>query len=70
MRVKFGRVKFKDNQDQRKKVFKPPDVKHDMYNSFKQANLKGESRVTKSVGQKKPFQVKCWKCGGGHYLNK
>ena len=51
-------------------MFKPPDVKHDMYNSFKQPNLKGESRVTKSAGQKKPFQVKCWKCAGDHYLNK
>ena len=62
--------KLKDKQDPRKNWFKPLDVKQDLYNSFKIPTLKGESMATKSIGQKKPLQVKCWKCGGDHYLNK
>ena len=26
--------------------------------------------MVESTGQKKPLQVKCWKCRGDHYLNK
>ena len=60
----------KDKHDKRKSKFKPLDVKHDQYNYFKQPTLKGDSRVTEYTRQKKPLQVKCWKCRGDHYLSK
>ena len=58
---------MKDNQEQRKKGFRCLDTKQDLFNSSKQSNMKGESRVAEPSEQKKPFQIKCWKCEGDHY---
>ena len=41
--------------------------KKEQYTFFQSSNLEGESKVAKLVGEKTPFQVKCWDCGGDHY---
>ena len=56
-------------QEQRKKGFRPFEAKQEQFNNFRKPISKYVERNNEPKGQRKPRIIKCWKCGGDHYLH-